>query len=64
MDKWGIAQVIKLRKNRITQAQVAKKLGTSSAYVSMILNGYKPAENCRKRIEAAIDELIAEKEAC
>ena len=47
--------------NRITQAQLAKKMGVTREYITMILNGIKNPKDAEKRINAAIDEIIAER---
>lgn len=61
MEQW-IADVIgKMHINKITQTQLANKLGVTNDYVWMILNGKKNPKNAEGRIKAALDELIAEK---
>ena len=47
--------------NKITQAQLAEKMGVTREYVTMILNGIKAPKDAESRINAAIDEIIAER---
>lgn len=62
MDKWIATAVGIMHINRITQIQVAKKMGVTNDYVNMILNGKLSPKNAKERIMKAIHEIIAEKE--
>ena len=59
-EKWTGALVGKMHNYRITQEMLADKLGVRKPYVSMILNGKRKPPNIRKRMEDALNELIAE----
>lgn len=62
MDKWIATAVGIMHINRITQIQVAKKMGVTNDYVNMILNGKLSPKNAEERIMKVINEIIAEKE--
>lgn len=61
MDNWIANAVGKMHINKITQKDVATKMGVSEDYVSMILRGVRTPPNAADRINNAIDEIIAEK---
>lgn len=61
MEKWIGDAVAKMHINRITQSDVAAKMGVTREYISNILNGSKQPANAEERIMAAIDEIIAER---
>lgn len=61
METWIADTVGKMHIHKITQLQVAEKMGVSARYISMILTGVKTPKGARERIEKAIDEIIAEK---
>ena len=50
-------------KIRITNNDLAQKLGITKTYVSMILSGERNPTNAEQTFRAALDELIAEKSA-
>jgi len=50
-------------KIRITNNDLAQKLGITKTYVSMILSGERNPPNAEQTFRAALDELIAEKSA-
>ena len=62
MNNWIAKAVGKMHIKKITQAQLAEKMGVTREYVSMILNGTKMPKEAKNRINAAIDEIIAERE--
>lgn len=61
MDKWIATAVGLMHINKITQIQVAKKMGVTNDYVNMILNGKMSPKNAEERIMRAIDEILAER---
>lgn len=62
MNDWIAKAVGKIHVNKITQAQLAEKMGVTREYVTMILNGIKAPKDAEQRINAAIDEIIAERQ--
>ena len=63
MGEWIAEAVGKMHINKITQSQLAEKMGVTREYVVMILNGRKSPEDAERRIMQAIDEIIAERDA-
>ena len=47
--------------NKITQSQLAGKMGVTNDYIWMILNGKKSPKNAENRINSAIDQILAER---
>ena len=62
MENWIAKAVGTMHKNRITQIDIAKKMGVTNDYISMILLGKKNPKEAKNRINTAIDEIIAERE--
>lgn len=60
MEKWIGEAVGLMHINRITQVQLAKKMGVTNDYINMILNGKTAPKNIKERIMTAIDEIIQE----
>ena len=60
--QWTGDMVGKMHNNRITMTQVAEKLGVTKAYVCMVLNGRRSPKGAEQKFNAALDELIKEKE--
>lgn len=61
MEKWIATVVGKMHLHKITQTEIAAKLGVRREYVNKILNGVESPENAKERITKALDELIASK---
>lgn len=61
IEKWTGMLIGKMHNNGIKQVELADKLGLTNAYVGMILRGERKPPNIRKRMESALDELIAAK---
>lgn len=60
-EKWTGALVGKMHNNGIKQVELAEKMHYTNAYVGMILRGERKPPNIRKKMESAVNELIAEK---
>lgn len=60
IEKWTGRLVGKMHIYGITLGDVAARLGVTTPYVSMILNGARKPKNARARLEAAVDEIIRE----
>jgi transcriptional regulator with XRE-family HTH domain len=57
-EKWAGRLVGKMFMNRIANEDVARELGVSPAYISMILNGKSKTKGIRQRMEGAVDAII------
>lgn len=58
--KWTGDLVGLMHDNKITQNQLAEKLGLTYQYVSMVLNGNREPNGAEERFRAALDALISE----
>lgn len=61
LDKWVAAAVGNMHLNKITQTELANRVGISRGFLNMVLNGKEKGANMKERITKALDELIAEK---
>ncbi len=61
MDNWIAVVVGKMHIYRITQIELAKHMGVTNDYISLILRGKKTPKGAEERITKALDELIAAK---
>ena len=59
--KWTGDVVAALHINGITQAELARKMGVTVPYISMLLNGKKNAAGSEERMMEAIREIRAER---
>lgn len=60
--KWTGDIVGNMHVNRITYEAMAKQLGVTKSYVSMVLNGVRNPTNAKERFEKALNEVITERE--
>ena len=61
--KWTGDVVAALHTNRISQKDLAAKMGVTVEYVSMLLNGKKTVNGMRERMMTAIKAIKEEREA-
>ncbi len=61
MENWIAKAVGLMHINKITNKELAAKLGVTSEYISMLLNGKKSTKKAEKDILSAIDEIIEAK---
>lgn len=62
-EQWTGDLVGRMHNHKILYAELADKLGLSVPYISMVLNGSRSPRGAEERFNAALDELISEKEA-
>lgn len=61
MEHW-IAEVVGLMHiHKITQIDLAKHIGVTNDYISLILRGKKSPKNIEERLKIAVDEIIEQK---
>ena len=61
LENW-IAEVVgKMHIHKITQVELAERIGIRRDYLNKILNGFEKPANAEERIINALDELIAER---
>ena len=61
MEQWIADVVGKMHIHKITQSQLAEKMGVTNDYIWMILNGKKKPKQAYERITAAIDSILADR---
>ena len=59
--QWTGALVGKMHNKEISNEDLAKELGFTPAYVSMILNGKRNPPNIRQRMEEAVNNIVLKK---
>ena len=62
IPKWTGHLVGKMHNNSISNLDLAAKMDLDPKYVGMVLNGKRTPKGARERFEAAVDEIIREKE--
>lgn len=61
LESWTGKLVGKMHVHEITYDEVAAELGVTRPYVSMLLNGHRKPPDARKRLEVAVDAVIAKR---
>lgn len=61
LESWTGKIVGKMHVHEITYDEVAAELGVTRPYVSMLLNGHRKPPDARKRLETAVDAVIAKR---
>lgn len=61
--KWTGEIVKQLHLNRLSQTDLAVKLGVSREYVCLVLNGKRTPADAKERFTEALDALIKEARA-
>ena len=63
LENW-IAEVVgKMHIHKITQVELAEKIGIRRDYLNKILNGFEKPAKAEERIMKALNELISERGA-
>ena len=57
-EKWTGRLVGKMHNERVTFDELAKEMGVTKPYVSMLLNGKRKPEGVQKRMEKALDAIL------
>lgn len=60
-EKWTGRLIGRLHNEQITYEELAKEMGYTKAYISMILNGARKPEGIRERMEAAVSAIVGRK---
>ena len=58
-EKWTGRLVGKMHNEDVTNEDLAKELGVTPAYVSMVLNSKRNPADAKERFNAAADAIIA-----
>ncbi len=59
MDKWKAELLVKMRMNKITQRTLAKEMGITEEYVSMVFNGIKNPKCAEEKFTNAVESILA-----
>ena len=62
IPKWTGTLIGNMHNNKVSKSELAKYMGLSVEYVSMVLNGKRTPDEAQERFEKALDELIKCKE--
>lgn len=62
-EKWTGRVVGRMHVEQISTADLAREMGVTRAYVSMLLNCSKKPEGARERVEGALEKIIARRNA-
>ena len=62
-EKWTGNLIGKMHNNCITYDDLAKEMGVTKAYISMILNGARKPEGIRMKMESAVQTIIQQKKS-
>lgn len=57
-EKWTGRLVGKMHNERVTFDELAKEMGVTKPYVSMLLNGKRNPEGVQMRMEKALDAIL------
>jgi len=63
MDKWTGRLIGRMHNAGVSANDIAKHLGVSKAYISMILNCRKRPKDAQEKLETAFAEILAERGA-
>nr|DAH72556.1 MAG TPA: Helix-turn-helix XRE-family like protein [Caudoviricetes sp.] len=58
-EKWTGELIGKMHNEQITYTELAKEMGVNKSYVGMLLNGRRNPPGTQKRMEDAVDAIIA-----
>lgn len=57
-EKWTGRLIGKMHNERVTFEELAKELGVTKSYISMLLNGKRKPKDAQKRMEAALGAIL------
>ena len=61
-EPWTGRLIGHMHNNKVTMTELATHLGWTKGYCSMILNGLRKPRGAREQMEAAVEEIIKQKE--
>ena len=61
-EKWTGNLLGRMHNEKITNRDLAKELGVSSAYISQILNGNRKPDGIKQRMDNAVSRIIEKRE--
>lgn len=60
-EKWTCKIVAQMHMYRITNREIAKQMGVTQEYVSMILNGKRSPEGAEQKFREALSQIVQQK---
>ena len=63
-EKWTGRLVGRMHNEQVTYDELAKELGVTKAYISMILHGTRKPEGIRERMENALNRIVERRGIC
>lgn len=63
MDKWTGELIGKMHNSKVTLDELAKELGITKGYVSMVLNCQRKPPEAEERFNKAFENIVAERQA-
>lgn len=63
VEAWTGSIVGLLHTHKIKQAELAREMGVTAQYLSMVLNGKKSPKGIKDRMEAAINSIVERRSA-
>ena len=61
-EKWTCEIVAQMHMYRITNQELARRMGFTKEYVSMVLNGKRTPESAEQKFREALSQIIQEKD--
>ena len=61
LAQWTGDFVGRMHRNKVTITQVAKEMGVTREYLSLILNGHREPHGAEQRMNDALDRIIEKK---
>lgn len=60
-EEWTGELAKKMHMNKVKNADLAKELGVTEAYVSMLMNSKRETKNAQERLENAFEAIISKR---
>ena len=60
--EWTGELLGKMHNHRISNRDIAKELGVTAAYISMVFNGDANPKNAKERLNAAYESIVGRRE--
>lgn len=58
VPNWSASLVGKMHVNKVSQDQLAEKMGISREFVNAVLNGRRELNGAKERFNSALEEII------
>lgn len=61
-EKWTGNLIGRMHNERVTYDELAREMGVTKGYISMLLNGSRKPPGIRRRMEGAVDAVIEKRQ--